>query len=33
MSHYLNRLSTSPTYNKIHHDLEKFFTGCRTATT
>ena len=27
MSHYLNRLSTSPTYNKIHHDLEKFFTG------
>jgi 1-deoxy-D-xylulose-5-phosphate synthase len=27
MAHYLNRLSTSPTYNKIHHDLEKFFTG------
>ncbi len=27
MSHYLNRLSTSPTYNKIHHDLEKFFTS------
>ncbi len=25
MAHYLNRLSTSPTYNKIHHDLEKFF--------
>jgi 1-deoxy-D-xylulose-5-phosphate synthase len=24
---YLNRLSTNPTYNKIHHDLEKFFTG------
>ncbi|MFT3781896.1 MAG: 1-deoxy-D-xylulose-5-phosphate synthase [Nibricoccus sp.] len=24
---YLNRLSTSPTYNKIHHDLEKFFTS------
>jgi 1-deoxy-D-xylulose-5-phosphate synthase len=24
---YLNRLSTSSTYNKIHHDLEKFFTG------
>jgi len=27
MAHYLNRLSTSPTYNKIHHDLEKFFIG------
>ncbi|HUJ42596.1 MAG TPA: 1-deoxy-D-xylulose-5-phosphate synthase [Opitutaceae bacterium] len=27
MAKYLNRLSTSPTYNKIHHDLEKFFTG------
>jgi 1-deoxy-D-xylulose-5-phosphate synthase len=25
ISHYLNRLSTSPTYNKIHHDLEAFF--------
>jgi 1-deoxy-D-xylulose-5-phosphate synthase len=25
--HYLNRLSTSPTYNRINHDLEKFFTG------
>ncbi len=24
---YLNRLSTHPTYNKVHHDLEKFFTG------
>jgi len=24
---YLNRLSTSSTYNRIHHDLEKFFTG------
>jgi 1-deoxy-D-xylulose-5-phosphate synthase len=24
---YLNRLSTSPTYNKIHGDLEKFFTS------
>jgi 1-deoxy-D-xylulose-5-phosphate synthase len=24
---YLNRLSTSPTYNRIHHDLEKFFTS------
>lgn len=24
---YLNRLSTNPTYNKIHHDLERFFTG------
>lgn len=27
MAKYLNRLSTNPTYNKIHHDLEKFFTG------
>jgi 1-deoxy-D-xylulose-5-phosphate synthase len=27
MARYLNRLSTSATYNKIHHDLEKFFTG------
>jgi len=27
VAHCLNRLSTSPTYNKIHHDLEKFFTG------
>ena len=27
VSRYLNRLSTNPTYNKIHHDLEKFFTG------
>src|SRR5262249_3508324 len=27
IAHYLNRLSTSPAYNKIHHDLEKFFTG------
>ena len=27
MSRYLNRLSTNPTYNRIHHDLEKFFTG------
>ena len=24
---YLNRLSTNPTYNKIHGDLEKFFAG------
>ncbi len=24
---YLNRLSTNPTYNKVHHDLEKFFTS------
>lgn len=24
---YLNRLSTSPTYNKLHHDVEKFFLG------
>ena len=27
MAKYLNKLSTHPTYNKIHHDLEKFFTG------
>ncbi|MBI5380916.1 MAG: 1-deoxy-D-xylulose-5-phosphate synthase [Opitutae bacterium] len=27
MARYLNRLSTNPTYNKIHHDLEKFFTS------
>ena len=27
MAKYLNRLSTSTTYNRIHHDLEKFFTG------
>ena len=27
IARYPNRLSTSPTYNKIHHDLEKFFTG------
>ncbi len=24
---YLNRLSTNRTYNKVHHDLEKFFTS------
>ncbi|MBA3848416.1 MAG: 1-deoxy-D-xylulose-5-phosphate synthase [Opitutus sp.] len=24
---YLNRLSTNPTYNKLHADLEKFFLG------
>ncbi len=24
---YLTRLSTHPTYNKVHHDLEKFFTS------
>ncbi|MFT3870504.1 MAG: 1-deoxy-D-xylulose-5-phosphate synthase [Nibricoccus sp.] len=24
---YLNKLSTNPTYNKVHHDLEKFFTS------
>jgi 1-deoxy-D-xylulose-5-phosphate synthase len=24
---YLNRLSTNPTYNKLHHDIEKFFTS------
>lgn len=27
MARYLTRLSTNATYNKIHHDLEKFFTG------
>lgn len=27
ISKYLNRLSTNPTYNRIHHDLEKFFTS------
>ncbi|HRP05543.1 MAG TPA: 1-deoxy-D-xylulose-5-phosphate synthase, partial [Opitutaceae bacterium] len=27
ISRYLNRLSTNPTYNRIHHDLEKFFTS------
>ncbi|MSU65179.1 MAG: 1-deoxy-D-xylulose-5-phosphate synthase [Opitutus sp.] len=25
ISHYLNRLSTSPTYNKLHHDIDGFF--------
>jgi 1-deoxy-D-xylulose-5-phosphate synthase len=25
ISQYLNRLSTNPTYNKIHHDIEAFF--------
>ncbi|MEX2044528.1 MAG: 1-deoxy-D-xylulose-5-phosphate synthase [Opitutus sp.] len=25
ISRYLNRISTSPTYNKLHHDLEAFF--------
>jgi len=25
ISSYLNRLSTNPTYNKLHHDLEAFF--------
>src|SRR3954465_736688 len=25
ISSYLNRISTSPTYNKIHHDLDAFF--------
>ena len=25
ISHYLNRLSTSPTYNKLHHDIDAFF--------
>jgi len=27
VAHCLNRLSTSPTYNKIHADLERFFLG------
>ena len=27
ISRYLNKLSTSPTYNRLHGDLEKFFTG------
>ena len=27
ISKYLNRLSTNPTYNRVHHDLEKFFTS------
>jgi len=27
MAKYLTRLSTSTTYNKIHHDLQKFFLG------
>jgi 1-deoxy-D-xylulose-5-phosphate synthase len=27
VAHCLNRLSTSPTYNKIHEDLGKFITG------
>jgi len=25
ISHYLNRISTNPTYNKLHHDVEAFF--------
>ena len=25
IARYLNRISTSPTYNRIHHDLEAFF--------
>jgi 1-deoxy-D-xylulose-5-phosphate synthase len=25
ISSYLNRISTSPTYNKLHHDLDAFF--------
>jgi 1-deoxy-D-xylulose-5-phosphate synthase len=25
ISSYLNRISTSPTYNKLHHDVEAFF--------
>jgi len=27
IAHYLNKLSTNPTYNKIQQDLEKFFAG------
>lgn len=27
MASYLNRLSTNPTYNKLHHDVEAFFTS------
>lgn len=27
ISHYLNRISTNPTYNKLHHDVEAFFTS------
>jgi 1-deoxy-D-xylulose-5-phosphate synthase len=27
ISRYLNRLSTNPTYNKLHHDVEAFFTS------
>ncbi|HEY0946613.1 MAG TPA: 1-deoxy-D-xylulose-5-phosphate synthase [Opitutaceae bacterium] len=27
ISRYLNRLTTNRTYNKVHHDLEKFFTS------
>ncbi len=30
ISSYLNRLSTSPTYNRLHHDVEKFFTSFAT---
>ena len=25
ISNYLNRISTNPTYNKVHHDVEAFF--------
>ncbi len=27
IARYLNRISTSPTYNKLHHDVEMFFKG------
>ena len=27
ISRYLNRISTNPTYNKLHHDVETFFTS------
>src|SRR5690606_16762113 len=27
IARYLNRLSTNPTYNRLHHDVESFFKG------
>ncbi len=27
IAHYLNRLSTNPTYNRLHRDVESFFTS------
>ena len=29
IARYLNRISTSPTYNKLHHDVEAFFKSFR----